>query len=1320
LSNVPTNLIPTRITQLPEYLGSSTLGYMSYVIDGRTYKVQFANIAAVGAVPSTREVNTGSGLGGGGDLSANRTLYILPGGVDDSRLSTTGVVAGTYGSADSVPSITVNAQGRVTSVTQTPIVLTGYVPTSRTITAGSGLSGGGDLSANRTFSVNFSSATPEPLGPGSPGVSTVAAREDHVHPAVDLSDTTETQGVLPLSRGGTGNSLSPVVGAVAYSSNDKLYLTPTAGSAGQVLTSAGGVGAPYWQTLTGTGTVTSVDLTAGTGISVSGGPITTAGSITVTNTAPDQIVSLTGAGTTTVTGIYPNFTITSNDAFTGTVTSVNLTAGTGISVSGGPITSSGSITVVNTAPDQIVSLTGAGTTTVTGTYPNFTITSSDAYSGTVTSVNASGNTTGLTFTGGPITTSGTLTLGGTLVVANGGTGATTAAGARTNLGAAASGANSDITSMSGITGSIGTPTYIQFDSGAATPLAAGRLWYDQINGSLNMGMGGGNITQQIGEELFVYGKASAAITDSPLQIIYQTGTVGASGVITFAPTVAGITDGDRIVGVATENIALNGFGRVTSFGVVHGITTNGTAYGETWADGDVIWYNPVTGNPTNIKPVAPNIKVQVGILIKAGNGGSGSIQVEVNHGSVLGGTDSNVQLTAPTNLDLLQYYGAGGYWRNLAPSGITVGTATNLAGGSTNQIAYQTGAGATSFIVAPTVANTFLEWSGSAFQWSANPLGTVTSVNASGGTTGLTFSGGPITTSGTLTLSGTLGVANGGTGATSLAANYLVMGNGTSAVSASNVYQDGSYIGIGTTAPVTLLDVQETLNGQGGINYTNLSTGASSAAAVSVEAGGSYFYHSITRATGVVQFRGVTATTLNQDFNTQVFRSTGGAEYMRITSSGDVGVGTSSPNSKLEVFGGNVRSALASASSATLRGFVMASDSTEFASLKAEASSGETRLTSGFAAFGGFSTFYTNGSERMRIDSAGKVGIGTTAPWELLSVPFNNGIALGSSTYSFKIQRSSSGELVTTFSDTYDASTARIDFTMRSGAAAQNTPLSILGSGNVGIGTSSPSRTLSVYSASSIPAQIESSGTDARISIVTSSGSGGQGFVQASSGALLLGSSNTERMRIDTSGNVGIGTSVMFDKLNVLGAGANISVDTLTATDNNGFIIRSVNTERGSLRMQGNTGLMTLTAGYAGYGGILAINTNGAERMRIDTSGNVTLSAKIIPNVQSVASAATITPNANSDTQVSVTALAVPATLAAPSGTPSDGQSLVIRIKDNGTGRALTWTTGSSGAYRAVGVTLPTTTVANKTVYIGCKYNSTDLRWDVIAVSQEA
>jgi hypothetical protein len=155
------------------------------------------------------------------------------------------------------------------------------------------------------------------------------------------------------------------------------------------------------------GTVTSVALTAGTGISISGGPITSSGSIQVTNTAPDQTVVLTQGGTTTITGTYPNFTISSADQYVGTVTSVSLTAGTGISISGGPITSSGAIEVINTAPDQTVVLTGTGTTSVTGTYPNFTINSADQYTGTVTSVTAQGSAD-ISVTGGPITTSGTL------------------------------------------------------------------------------------------------------------------------------------------------------------------------------------------------------------------------------------------------------------------------------------------------------------------------------------------------------------------------------------------------------------------------------------------------------------------------------------------------------------------------------------------------------------------------------------------------------------------------------------------------------------------------------------------------------------------------------------------------------------------------------------------------------------------------------------------------------------------------------------------------------------------------------------------------
>jgi hypothetical protein len=72
-----------------------------------------------------------------------------------------------------------------------------------------------------------------------------------------------------------------------------------------------------------------------------------------------------------------------------------------------------------------------------------------------------------------------------------------------------------------------------------------------------------------------------------------------------------------------------------------------------------------------------------------------------------------------------------------------------------------------------------------------------------------------------------------------------------------------------------------------------------------------------------------------------------------------------------------------------------------------------------------------------------------------------------------------------------------------------------------------------------------------------------------------------------------------------------------------------------------------------------------------------------------------------------------------PSGTPVNGQKLLIRIKDNGTARGITWTT-SAGAFRAVGITLPTTTVLSKVTYVGCVYNSADSFWDAVATVTQA
>lgn len=93
--------------------------------------------------------------------------------------------------------------------------------------------------------------------------------------------------------------------------------------------------------------------------------------------------------------------------------------------------------------------------------------------------------------------------------------------------------------------------------------------------------------------------------------------------------------------------------------------------------------------------------------------------------------------------------------------------------------------------------------------------------------------------------------------------------------------------------------------------------------------------------------------------------------------------------------------------------------------------------------------------------------------------------------------------------------------------------------------------------------------------------------------------------------------------------------------------------------------------------------------------------------------------NSNSFDVYEITALAGDITISADAGTPINGQKILFRIKDDGVPRTLTWVTGTARSFRAVGVIIPTVTLANKLLYAGGIYNSTDARWDIIAVGQE-
>ena len=105
------------------------------------------------------------------------------------------------------------------------------------------------------------------------------------------------------------------------------------------------------------------------------------------------------------------------------------------------------------------------------------------------------------------------------------------------------------------------------------------------------------------------------------------------------------------------------------------------------------------------------------------------------------------------------------------------------------------------------------------------------------------------------------------------------------------------------------------------------------------------------------------------------------------------------------------------------------------------------------------------------------------------------------------------------------------------------------------------------------------------------------------------------------------------------------------------------------------------------------------------------------PRAYTVASAgATLTIDADSYDGIELTGQGANLTIAAPIGTPVKQQRLLIRIKDDGTARTITW----NAIFAAIGVTLPATTVVGKITYVLALWNSTTSKWDVLAAAVQA
>jgi hypothetical protein len=214
--------------------------------------------------------------------------------------------------------------------------------------------------------------------------------------------------------------------------------------------------------------------------------------------------------------------------------------------------------------------------------------------------------------------------------------------------------------------------YIGWNQNAGITPTAGQTTWDAADGTLAVGTSYDDVIFNLGLQSAYRIKASSAISKGDL--VMFTGAVGASGVIQGAPSGTGLSEGLYIMGVALMDIANNAFGYISNFGLVRGFNTTGSSVGETWNDGDILYYNPsYVGGMTNVRPTSPAEVVVVAAVLRAGAGGSGSIFVRVSFYPKL--TElSNVYSPSPNNGDLIQYNTANLRWENIAASTVVAGS----------------------------------------------------------------------------------------------------------------------------------------------------------------------------------------------------------------------------------------------------------------------------------------------------------------------------------------------------------------------------------------------------------------------------------------------------------------------------------------------------------------------------------------------------------------------------------------------------------------------------------------------------------------------
>jgi hypothetical protein len=341
--------------------------------------------------------------------------------------------------------------------------------------------------------------------------------------------------------------------------------------------------------------------------------------------------------------------------------------------------------------------------------------------------------------------------------------------------------------------------------------------------------------------------------------------------------------------------------------------------------------------------------------------------------------------------------------------------------------------------------------------------------------------------------------------------------------------------------------------------------------------------------------------------------SSAAAELFRVSSTGLVGIGTSSPTAKLTATGLTGTTIIQA----------LGGDSNGFADveIKSTGSAGASRLyfsdtaaQSGLIRYGHSTDsmeFTTDGTERMRITSTGSVGVGTSSPDTYGKVVSSGGtFALVTDTSAERrlsfwstLNGNSENAYIQVQNDGLTTNTGEMLFATKNTAGTLAERMRITQAGNVGIGTSSPAQKVDVVGGnirvnSASESTIITNGANFTTGAVTDSA-----ITKAGGASLLFGTGSTEQVRIDASGNVGIGTSSPENFAGFTTQTINGSTGSVLAFQNGGTA--------GTARIVKSATVFSMEAVAAIP---LVFGTNNTERARIDASGGLLLGTTSNPN----------------------------------------------------------------------------------------------------------